>query len=117
LKAARQCPSGHKAEAPMSVNPNQSRRRAQLLFVAVALLMVMLGLTVFGNSLKGLGALAYWLICLALTLIAMLLAFRDMREIRRQNREEKIGLMEKAFDDVTAEMKEAREKRRANTQK
>jgi hypothetical protein len=44
----------------------------------------------------------------------MLLAVREMRDIRRQNREEKIGLFEKAFDEVAAEVKEARDRRRAN---
>jgi membrane protein implicated in regulation of membrane protease activity len=101
----------------MNINPNQPSRRAGLIFLILACVMLLLGLTVFGKSLTGLGFLAYWLGCLALTLTAMLMAVREMREIRRQNREEKIGLMEQAFDGVTAEVKEAREKRRANSRK
>jgi len=102
---------------PVNINPNVRRRRAGLIFLGLAGVMLLLGLTVFGKSLQGVGFLGYWLGCLALTLIAMLLAVREMRDIRRQNREEKIGLFEKAFDDVTAEVKEARDKRRANRAK
>lgn len=98
----------------MNINSNQRRRRKELILLCGAVLMFVLGLTVFG-SLKGLASLGYWLTCLALTLAAILLAVRDMREIRRQNREEKIELIEKAFDGVTGEVKEAREKRRANS--
>ena len=97
----------------MKINPNPGRRRAQLICVAAALAMLVLGLTVF-KSLSATAALGYWLGCLALTLTAMLLAVRDMRDIRRLNREEKIGLMEQAFDEVSAEVKDARDKRRAN---
>jgi len=101
-------------EGPTNINPNVPRRRAQLIFLALAGLILVLGLTLFAKSLKGAVALAYWLGCLALTLAAMLLAAREMRDIRRQNREEKIGLLEKAVDSVTAEVKEARHKRRSN---
>ena len=85
-----------------------------MIFLGLAGAMLIVGLTGVGKSLKGGALLAYWLVCLALTLTAMLLAIRDMRDIRRQTREEKVGLMEQAFDDVTAEVKEARDKRRVN---
>jgi uncharacterized membrane protein YhaH (DUF805 family) len=101
-------------ENPVNINPNVRRRRAGLVFLGLAGVMLVLGLTLFGKSLRGVGFLAYWLGCLALTLTAMLLAVREMRDIRRQNREEKIGLFEKAFDEVAAEVKEARDRRRAN---
>ena len=97
----------------MNISPNLPRRRAQLILLVVAVVMLGLGLTVFAKSLTGLALIAYYLVCLALTLIAMLLALRDMRDIRRQNREERIGLAEQAFDGVSAEVKEARQKRRA----
>ena len=100
-------------ENPLNINPNLPRRRAGLIFLLLAGVMLVLGLTILGKVLQGLGFLAYWLGCLALTLTAMLMAIREMRDIRRQNREEKVGLFEKAFDDVAAEVKEARDKRRA----
>lgn len=101
-------------ERPINLKPNLARRRVQLVLLIAALLMLVLGFTVFEKLLKGLGLMAYYLVCMALTLAAMLLAIRDMRDIRRQNREEKVGLAEQAFDDVSAEVKEARDKRRAN---
>jgi hypothetical protein len=100
-------------EEPVKLKPNAARRRAQLILLLVALVMLVLGFTKIGKNLTAIGALAYWLVCLSLTLAAMLLALRDMRDIRRQNREQTIGLAEQAFDDVSAEVKEARDKRRA----
>jgi len=102
-------------EGPMNINPNLRRRRAQLILLLAAIVMIALGFTVFSKWLTGLRLLAYCLFCMALTLTAMLLAVRDLRDIRRQNREEKIGLLEKAVDGVTSEVKEARGKRRAGS--
>lgn len=100
-------------DRPINLKPNLRRRRAQLVLLLLALVMLVLGFTKVGDNLTAPGALAYWLICLSFTLAAMLLAARDMRDIRRQNRENNIGLAEQAFDDVSAEVKEARSKRRA----
>jgi hypothetical protein len=100
-------------ERPLNVKPNLPRRRAQLILLLIALAMLVLGLTKIANNLTPVGALAYWLVCLSFTLAAMLLAMRDMRDIRRQNREQNVGLAEQAFDGVSAEVKEARDKRRA----
>lgn len=101
-------------ERPINVKPNLPRRRAQLVLLLAAVVMVVLGLTAFAKSLNGFGLIAYYLVCMALTLAAMILALRDMRDLRRQTREQHIGLAEQAFDDVSAEVKEARDKRRAN---
>ncbi|HTD86376.1 MAG TPA: hypothetical protein VK850_07345 [Candidatus Binatia bacterium] len=101
-------------EGPVNLKPNLRRRRAQLILLIIALGMLVLGLTKFSRNLTPLGSLIYWMVCLGVTLTAMLLALRDMRDIRRQNREQKIGLAEEAFDEVSAEVKEARQKRRAN---
>ena len=101
-------------ERPINLKPNAARRRAQLILLLLALVMLVLGFTKIGKNFTAVGALAYWLVCLSFTLTAMLLALRDMRDIRRQNREQNIGLAEQAFDNVSAEVKEARDKRRAN---
>src|SRR5688572_28179275 len=96
---------------------NMPRRRAALIFLGLAGVMLLVGLTLLKNALTGLGFLAYWLGCLALLLAAMIAAVREMRDIWRQTREEKVGLIEKAFDGVTAEVKEARDKQRAKRPK
>jgi len=101
-------------ERPINLKPNVARRRAQFILLVIALVMIVLGLTKFSRNFSPLGALAYILICLCVTLAAMLLAIRDMRDIRRQNREQKIGLAEEAFDEVSTEVREARQKRRAS---
>ena len=99
----------------MKINPNLPRRWATLMFLGLAGVMLVLGLTVWRKSLAGMGFVAYWLGCLALTLIAMLLAVREMSYIRRQNRAEKTGLIEQAFGDVASEMKDTREKRQPHS--
>jgi drug/metabolite transporter (DMT)-like permease len=101
-------------ERPDNITSNLRRRRVQFVLLAAAVLMLVLGLTAFSKSLRGLGLIAYYLVCMTFTLAAMLLAVRDMREIRRQTREKKIGLAEQAFDGVSAEVKEARDRRRGN---
>ena len=101
-------------ERPINLKPNVPRRRAQLILLAIALGMLILGLTKFSKNLTPLGSLVYWLVCLGVTLTAMLLALREMRDIRRQNREQRIGLAEEAFDDVSTEVREARQKRRVS---
>ena len=100
-------------ERPINVRPNRRRRRAQLLLLLAALVMLVLGFTKLSNAFTPAGALAFWLLCLSFTLAAMILAIRDMRDIRRQTREERVGLAEEAFDSVTAKVKEAKDKRRA----
>ena len=99
----------------MNINPNLRRRRAQIILLVAAIILIALGFTVFSKWLTGLRLLAYCLFCMTLTLMAMLLAVRDLRDIRRQSREEKIGLLEKAVDGVTSEVKEARGKGRARS--
>lgn len=102
-------------ERPINVKPNVPRRRAQVILLIAAVILIVFGLTAFRKSLSGLGLMAYYLACMALLLTAVLLAVRDMRDIRRQNREENSRLAEQAFDDVSAEVKQARQKRRANS--
>ena len=97
-----------------NITSNVRRRRLQFFLLAAAVLMLVLGLTAFSKSLGGVGLIAYYLVCMVFTLAAMLLAARDMREIRQQTREKKIGLAEQAFDGVSAEVKEARDRRRSN---
>ena|SRR5688572_16596987 len=100
-----------------TIQTNARRRRAMLILLGIALAMVLAGVTLLAKSLTGLVFMGYWLVCLICMFGAMILAVRDVRDIRSQNREQQTGLMEKAFDDVTAEVKEAREKQRASRRK
>ena len=100
----------------MNIQPNLARRRTALVLLGVTVAMVVAGL-LLGKRLDGLVFLAYWLVCFGFLLGAMVFALLDMRDIRRQSREQQIGLMESAFDDVTAEVKEARDKQRASRRK
>ncbi len=68
--------------------------------LGAALLMLILGQTVLQRRLQGLFFLIYWLVCLALTGLAILVALVDARatriELQRQNRQ----LLERTVKDI-----------------
>lgn len=100
----------------MDIQPNFVRRRTALVFLALTIVMLLVGLLLW-SRLKGFWFLGYWLVCFVFLAGAMISAFLDLRDIRRQSREQQVGLMEQAFDDVAAEVKEARDKERTNRRK
>ena len=102
---------------PAIIQTNAGLRRTMLILLGIAVAMVIAGVTLLAKHLTGLIFVGFWLVCLLSMFGAMLLAVRDVRDIRRQNREQQTGLMEKAFDDVTTEVKDARDKLRAKRRK
>ena len=71
-----------------------------MLFLALASGMLIWGQIVLAPYLKGMGFIIYWLICLLLTLAAIVIALLDIRAVRRRTREERRELLKKTFDDL-----------------
>jgi hypothetical protein len=91
---------------------NKADLRRRLLggaFLAAALLMLVAGQTVLRNSLRDVGFLLYWLVCIVFTFLAMMTAFRDLSAVRRRTREEQRALLEDTLEEIARE-----EKARAN---
>jgi hypothetical protein len=76
------------------------RRGLGLLFLAAALGMLVMGLTVLNRSLEGWAFLLYWLGCFAFTLTAMLVAFVDLWAIRQRTRDEQRDLIQHTLEDA-----------------
>ena len=83
------------------------RRRwfgALVLFTAVGLLVA--GDTVLKGRLGTFGFLAYWLVCLALTGVAILVAMIDFRAERNRIRNEQVRLFESTLKQIQADAEE-----------
>ena len=83
--------------------------------VGAALLMLILGQTVLQGTLRGVGFLIYWLVCLGLTGVAVLVALVDARavrsELKRENRELIEQTVKEIQDETVARRKHDRKKR------
>jgi hypothetical protein len=94
----------------MGLDASARRRWSGVLALGAALLMLVAGQTVLRGKLTGGGYLLYWLLCLVLTSLAILIAFADVRatshEIRRQER----ALLEDTIKEIETEAKNRQSK-------
>lgn len=82
-------------------------RKRGMVFLAVAVVMLVLGETLLRQSLSKVAFVFYWLVCLVCTALAILFAFRDVTGIQRQAREEQRELLEKTIREI-ARQKQAK---------
>jgi hypothetical protein len=82
------------------------RRWLAGLFLLSALLMLILGLTVLAPRLKDYDFVFYWLICLALTGSAAMVALLDLRAISRDARDAQRELIEDILREIEQDRKE-----------
>lgn len=71
-----------------------------MIFLIVASAMVILGQTLLSPFLRGLAFMIYWLVCFAVTGIAMLAALLEARTISRQAREQHREMVARALDGL-----------------
>ncbi len=72
------------------------RRRWGLGFLVLAASMLLWGETVFRHRLAGGGYVVYWTVCLALTCLALVVAWLDVRAVRRRVRRAQQELVRQA---------------------
>lgn len=70
--------------------------------------MVFCGETALKGKLGMLALLAYWLLCLALTGLAIMVAFLDVRALHRRIRQEQRALLESTLKKIETEAKTQR---------
>ncbi len=70
-----------------------------------ALAMLIGGQTVLKDRLGALAFIAYWLVCLSLTGLAVLVAFLDARAVQRRTRQAQQDLLETALKQIESEAK------------
>ena len=94
----------------MGIDATARRRWFGALALGGALLLLLAGATVFSGRLTGMGFLLYWGACLALTVVAILIAFIDMRAVQYELRQEKQELIQNTIENI---QKDARAKVKA----
>jgi len=83
---------------------SQTRRRwFGTLCLLIAIGMLTADEFLFKGRLRGLAFLAYWLVCLVLTLLAIVAATLDVRALRRSTREQQRALFENTLQNIPKE--------------
>ena len=95
----------------MVMEPATRRRILGTFCLLAALFMLVSGETLFKNKLSLIGYLIYWLCCLAFTIAAIIIAFRDVRAIGRSVRKDHRELFDATLREIEAD---ARNKRGGN---
>jgi hypothetical protein len=85
------------------------------LALGVALAMLVAGETVLKERLSPAATLAYSLICLSLTALAMVVAILDLRALRHRSRQQQRDLFEQTLKTIETEAK-ARRRRNGHDQ-
>jgi len=77
------------------------RRLLGGIFLGAALLMLIAGETVLRDSLHAMGFIVYWLVCVAFTGLAILVAFLDLSAVRHRARGEQRALVEETLQEIS----------------
>ncbi len=89
----------------MPILPDNARRWIGAIFLTIAVLMVVLGQTVFEGNLRDLKFtfMVYWIACFGFTLMAVVIALLDVWIVRRKSRELERELIEETWNKVQRE--------------
>ena len=82
-------------------------RRRGMIFLAVALLMLILGETALRHSLSKAAFVVYWTGCFIFTALAILFSFLDVASVQRRARAQQRDLLEKTIGEIVRQ-KEAK---------
>lgn len=91
------------------MNSTTRRRIWGIIFLGGALAMLILGLTVLERRLSPLPLLIYWLVCFALTCGAMIVAVRDLRDIRHETTDKHRDLLKDIAHEIEEDAKRKKE--------
>ena len=89
----------------MSFDATARRRWLGALVLLAAVGMLIAGQTILEGRLTGLGFVCYWLVCLALTGLAIVVAFLDARALRRRTRQAQHDLFADTLKQIETEAK------------
>lgn|SRR5690349_907013 len=98
----------------MGLGATARRRWFGAIVLAVALLMLVLGQTVLEGRIRGLGFVAYWVICFILVCLAIVVAFRDAKAVQHEVRSEQRELLESTLKDIENEARDRRKQAKRN---
>jgi hypothetical protein len=90
----------------MNISGQARRRWFGGIVLGLALLMLVLGETVLKGRLNAAAVfVVYWAACFVLTLVAVLVAFRDIKDVRRNVGREQKELLEGTISKIEREAK------------
>ncbi len=95
----------------MNVDATSRRRRFGLVVLLAALTLLVLGETVLAGRLPPVIFLLYWLLCIALTALAMAVAILEVWALRARARREQRALFEAALKEVAEKAEKRAETR------
>lgn len=84
----------------MNLRNDRFRRTLGLVFLGLAVILLVGGLTVLAPQLEGMRFILYWLACYFLTSLALLVAFFDAWLVRARARRDEDQLVRQTFADV-----------------
>jgi hypothetical protein len=88
----------------MALDANVRRRWFGAIAVLAALAMVIGGETVLRDRLGPFATLIYWLVCLILTGVAVMMAFLDVRALGQRTRQEQRALFEATLKKIKSDV-------------
>jgi hypothetical protein len=89
----------------MALDATARRRWFGACVLLAALVMLICGETVLKGELGNLAFVFYWMVCFALTGLAILIAFLDARALQQRTRQEQKRLFEATLKEIEAEAK------------
>jgi TRAP-type C4-dicarboxylate transport system permease small subunit len=92
----------------MALGSTTCRRLTGGLLLGAALVLLVLGETLFKGRLQPVTWLAYWTLCLLLTAGSMLVAFAEVRAVSRRTRREQHELFESTIKEIELDARERR---------
>jgi|SRR6516165_3772959 hypothetical protein len=92
----------------MGLDVTTRRRWVGAIVLTAALLMLIAGQTVLQGRLKAFGFLVYWTLCFALTCLAIVIAFLDVRALGRRTRQEQHDLIESTLKKIQTDARDKR---------
>ena len=98
----------------MGLDATARRRWFGAIVVVLALAMLVLGETVLKRTLGGIAFLFYWLVCFVLIILAIAVAFRDVRAIQDEVRTEQRTLLESTLKDIENEARSKQKRTKGN---
>jgi hypothetical protein len=84
----------------MDNNTEIPQRKRGMVFLAVAILMLVLGETVLLHSLNKTSFIIYWLVCFVFTGLAIVFSFLDVAVVQRRARAQQRELLEKTVGEI-----------------
>lgn len=92
----------------MALDQKRRRRLLGTVVLLAAVLMLVAGETVLKGRLSAGGFLIFWLIGIAFTLTAILIALRDVRALREETTHEQKELLKNTIEEIQSDAKHKR---------